>query len=178
MLDRILGVITLKPATYRQIADDKNATTQATIIVIVMALISGIIGAAVFAAVGASLPAGTAPTGSPVGIAVRGIINTIVYWLLGSWVFAFVSTTFFGGKTNTGEMLRVFGFTQVFQILAIIPCLGAIVGLILSIIGGIIGIREASEFDTTKAILTGVAGFIVLLIVGFIIGLILSPLGL
>ncbi len=178
MLDRIMGVITLKPATYREIADDQNATGQAAIIVVVMALISGIVGAAVLAAVGSSLPAGTASAGSPVGFAIRGIINTIIYWLVGSWVFAFVSTTFFGGKTNTSEMLRVFGFTQVFQILGIVPCLGAIVGLILSVIGGIIGIREASEFDTTKAILTGVVGFIVLLIVGAIIGVILGAVGL
>ncbi len=48
----------------------------------------------------------------------------------------------------------------------------------MSVIGAIIGIREASEFDTTKAILTGVVGFIVLLIVGGIIGLILGAVGL
>jgi hypothetical protein len=178
MLDRIMGVITLKPTTYRQIADDQNATGQAAIIVIVVAVITAIVGGVLLSAVGPSLPPGTVPVGSPVGFAIRSIISAIISWLVGAWVFAFVSTTFFGGRTNTGEMLRVFGFTQVFQLLGIIPCLGAIVGLILSVIGAIIGIREASEFDTTKAVLTGIVGLIILIIVGVVIGLILSPLGL
>lgn len=177
MLDRIMGIVTLKPATYRAVADDQNATGQAAIIVVVMAVVAAVIGAVVLSAFSTALPTGTAG-GSTLGFIVRTIVNAIITWLVGSWVFAFVSTTFFGGKTNTGEMLRVFGFTQVFQILAIIPCLGAILALILSVIGAIIGIREASEFDTTKAILTGVVGFVILLVVSFVVALILGAVGL
>lgn len=177
MLDRIMGIVTLKPTTYRQVADDQNATGQAAIIVVVMAVVAAIIGAVVLSAFSSALPAGTTGT-STLGFIVRTIVNAILSWLIGSWVFAFVSTTFFGGKTNTGEMLRVFGFTQVFQILAIIPCIGAILALILSVIGAIIGIREASEFDTTKAILTGIVGFVILLVVSFIVALVLGAVGL
>ncbi len=176
MLDRIMGIVTLKPAAYRAVADDQSATGQAAAIVIVMSILAGVIGAAFVAVLAPSLPAGMAT--SPAGTLVRTILSAIVSWLIGSWVFAFVSTTFFGGKTNTGEMLRVFGFTQVFQILAIIPICGGIVALILSVIGAIIGIREASEFDTTKAVLTGIIGFIILVIVSFIITAALAVVGL
>lgn len=181
MLDRILGVVTLKAPVYREIADDKNATGQAAIIVIVFAVLGAVLGAIVTAAIGASLSGATGvpvPPTSPVATFIRTIITAIIGWLVGSWVFAFVSTTFFGGKTATDEMMRVFGFTQVFQILSFIPCIGAIAALVLSVIGAIIGIREASEFDTTKAILTGVVGFIALLIVYAIIGTILGVVGL
>ncbi|MCX7840876.1 MAG: YIP1 family protein, partial [Anaerolineae bacterium] len=106
--------------------------------------------------------------------AISTVINTIIGWLIVSAVFAFVANAL-GGKTNTGEMLRVFGYTQIFQVLNIIPCLGAIAALVLSIIGAIIGIREAAEFSTGKAVLTGVIGLVILFIVGMVVGLILSP---
>ncbi len=183
VIDRIMGVVTLKAPIYREIADDTTATSQAAIIVVVMAIIGGILAAVVVGIAGnslsGSLPQGVAaPTPSAFGTLISTIINTIIGWLVGSWVFAFVSTTFFGGKTNMWEMARVFGFTQVFQILNIVPCIGWLAALVLSVIGAIIGIREASEFDTNKAILTGVIGFIGVVVVTFIIGLILSPLGL
>jgi hypothetical protein len=176
MVNRLLGVITLKAPVYREIAEDKNATGQAAAIVIIMALITGIVGAALLAAFGSALPVGT-PTASPVGAAVRTIIIAIVGWLVGGWVLAFVAKTFFGGKTDTGEMLRVYGFTQIFQILAIIPCIGWLIALVLSLIGAVIGIREAAAFDTTKAILTGVVAFVILLIVSVILSLALAFLG-
>lgn len=179
MLDRIIGVVTLKPSTYREIADDQNATGQAAIIVVVMALFSGIVGAIVLGAASSFLPPEAAgQAGSPIGTAIRTIINQIISWFIGGWVIAFVSKTFFGGKTNTGEMLRVFGFTQVFGVLGIIPCLGTIAALVLSLVAAVIGIREASEFDNTKAILTGVVAFVILLIVGSVLGLLFGLVGL
>lgn len=178
-MNRIMGVLTLKAPTYREIAEDPNATTQAATIVVVISLISGIIGAIILAGAGAALPQapGLAAPLNPLGYAVRTVLWTIIGWLVASWVFAFVSKSLFGGKTNTSEMLRVFGYTQLFTILGIIPCLG-IIGVILAVIGAIIGIREASEFDTGKAILTGIVGFIVLIVLGMIVGFVLGAAGL
>ncbi len=178
-MDRIMGVLTLKAPTYRQIADDPSATTPAAIIVVVVALLQGILGAVVLQSLGAQLPQtpGLVTATNPIAFAVRTILSAIIGWFIVSWVLAFVSKTFFGGKTNTSEMLRVFGFTQLFAIIGIIPCLG-IIGWILSIIGAIIGIREASEFDTGKAILTGIIGLVVLIVVGLVIGAILAAVGL
>ena len=179
MLNRIMGVAMLKAPVYREIADDQNGTSQAAIIVVVMAVIGGILGAIsiVLASSFITDSAQLAQLGSPVGTAIKTIVNAILGWLIGSWVMATVAGAF-GGKTNTGEMLRVFGFTQVFQILAVVPCVGTIAALALSIVGAIIGIREAAEFDTTKAVLTGVVGFIVLMIVSTIVGLVLAVVGL
>jgi membrane-bound ClpP family serine protease len=59
----------------------------------------------------------------------------------------------------------IFTNSQVFQILNIIPCLGNIAALVLSLIGAVIGIREASEFSTGKAVLTGIVAFVILMIV-------------
>ena len=176
LMNRLMGVLTLKAPTYREIADDKNGTTTAGIIVVVMALLSGILSFLFAGAIGAAI--GQAAPVNLLGSAIRTIVSVIVGWFVGSWVFAFVSKTFFGGKTDTGEMLRVFGYTQIFSILNVVPVCGSLVALVLSVIAAVIGIREASEFDTTKAILTGLVGFVVLLVVGFIVGAVLAVVGL
>jgi hypothetical protein len=171
-----MGVLTLKAPVYKQIADDKSATTTAAIIVVVMSILSGVIGVVLFSAMSSSLPPGT-PQPSFIGSLIRSVVGALVSWLIGSWVIAFVAGLF-GGKTDTGEMLRVFGYTQIFTILGIIPVCGTIAGLILSIIAAVIGIREAAGFSTGKAVLTGVVAFIALFIVAAVLGIVFSAVGL
>jgi hypothetical protein len=174
LVNRLIGVITLKAPVYREIADDTTATTEAGIIVVVVSLIVGIIGAFV----GVGVPGVTTnPEVSTVSIAIvaaiTGLIASVLGWLVGGWVTAFVARQFFQGKTDTGEMLRVFGYTRIFSLFGIVPIIGGIIGAILGIIGNIIGIREAAEFDTTKAILTAIiAGIIVFFLVVIVAGII------
>jgi len=47
--------------------------------------------------------------------------------------------------------------------------------LILSVVGAIIGIREAAEFSTGKAVVTGLIGLVILFIINIAIGFVLSP---
>ncbi|MCC7162885.1 MAG: YIP1 family protein [Anaerolineae bacterium] len=181
-MDRIMGVLTLKAPVYRQIAEDSNATSTAAIIVAVVSLISGVVGAIVVSTIGNQLPAtpgGISPT-NPIMYAIQTIVLGFIGWGVGSWVMGFVGNML-GGKTNTGEMLRVFGFASIFNLLGIIPCLG-LIGWILGIIATVIGIREAAEVSTGKAVAIGVIGFVAILIVsvviGIVLGLILGPFGL
>lgn len=162
-----MGVLTLKAPVYKQIAEDKSATTTAAIIVVVVSALVGLISAFL----------GALPGGSGAGVvtailyAVVTVIVALIAWVVGSWLTAFVATSFFKGETDLGEMMRVTGYTRIFGILGIIPFLG-IVGVILSIIGNVIGIREAAGFDTTKAILTAViAGVIVFIVVAILTGI-------
>jgi hypothetical protein len=173
IMDRIMGVLTLKAPVYRQIAEDQSATTTAAIIVAVVSLVSGVVGAVFLSALGGNLPQGTGltPTSS-IGYAIQTIALGLIGWVVGSWAMAFAGNAL-GGKTNTGEMLRVYGYASIFGLLAIIPCVGFL-AWILSIIATVIGIREAAEVSTGKAIAIGIVGFIVLLILSFIIGLVIS----
>lgn len=179
-MDRIMGVLTLKAPVYRQIAEDQSATTTAGIIVAVVSLISGAVGAFFLSALGGSLPQGTGLTpAGPIALALQTIITGLVGWVVASWAIGFAGNML-GGKTNTGEVMRVYGFASIFGLVGIIPCIGWLAG-ILTIIATIIGIREAAEFSTGKAILAGIVGFIALvvvsLIVGFVVNLILRPFG-
>ncbi len=178
MLSRILGVLTLRARTYREIAEDRTATGQAALLVIIVALIGGIGGAVVLTYLSNSLLLTPAQTGSPLRFAIMTILYTTLGWLFVSWVFAYVSRIILKSKTTTLQMARVFGYTQVFAILEIIPYVGNVLAFILSLIGSIIGIREASKFSTGKAIITAVVGFVVYLIILGIITAFLGVVGL
>lgn len=180
MLDRIMGVILLKAATYRQIADDTTATGQAATVFIISKIIQGFFQGLVIPD-----PNTGGNTVSILG-AILGLIVAVVIGLIGwyitAWVLAFVAERL-GGKTNTQEMLRVTGFVEVFGVIAIItilaainPILGCIAGIIgfivaiLRLIGYIIGVREAAEFSTTNAIITAIIAAIVNFIIVVVIG--------
>jgi hypothetical protein len=171
MLDRIMGVITLKAPIYRQIADDKNDTMNAAIIVVVARLISGF-----FSGLVSIDPSTGGASVSVIGAVLAAILTVIVgliAWAISAWVLAFVAKAM-GGKTDTGEMLRVTGYVEIFSLVGILAVLGLIspallcvVGIIslvvgiLRLIGYVIGVREAAEFSTTNAIITAVIAAVV-----------------
>ena len=81
-----------------------------------------------------------------------------------------------GGTATWGELLRTLGFAQspgVLMILGIVPILGGLARLIVAIwllVAGIIAIRQALDFSTGKAILTGVLGWCVLMALAMLTG--------
>jgi len=175
-----MGVITLKAATYRQIADDTTATGQAAIVFIIAKLIQGF-----FQGLVTIDPQSGASSVSIVG-AIFGMIIAVIIgligWVITAWVLAFVSG-WFQGKTNMNEMLRVTGYVEIFGVIAIItvlaaisPVLGCVVGLIslvvgiLRLIGFIIGVREAAEFSTGNAVITAIIAAIINFIIVVVIG--------
>ncbi len=181
MIDQLMGVITLKASTYRQIADDKNLTMTAAIVVVVSTLVAGF-----FQGLVQVNPGGTSSTISVVAAIVAAIVSVIVGvigWAVGAWILAFVAKSFFQGKTDTSEMLRVTGYVHVFNLVGILTILGAItpallciagligfVAAILRLIGYVIGVREAAEFSTTNAIITAIIAAVIEFIIVAVIG--------
>jgi hypothetical protein len=176
-MERIMGVITLKAPVYKNIADDPSATPQARNVVIIVAILAAVFNGAT----GVLFSGGLLPG---IVLAVVGLISVLISWFVGAWALAFVAKTFFKASTETPNMLRVTGFTTVFQVvtyvLGIIPCVGALaalVGSVLQIIGNIIGVREASGLDTTKAILTAIIAGVVVFIIAAILTSIATLIG-
>lgn len=167
-LDRIMGVFRLNPATFEDVEADKTATTQAALIVVVIGLLSGI----------GNIFTASIQNGNRVGGFFSGLLSVIAGWLVWSFVSWFVGTSFFGGKADIGEMLRVIGFAYSPQILNIIPCIGWIIGPIWSLIAGFIAVRQGLDLDNTKAFFTVLVGFLVYIIIFAVLGLILGGLSL
>ncbi len=172
-MERIMGVLALKAPTYREIADDPNATQPAGIIVVIVALIGGFVTGLV-----RTDPNNPQQLLSPnivyaIVAALVTVLFALIAWFITAWILAFVAR-WFGGKTNTKEMLRVTGYVEIFAIVSVISliafisptllCLGAFIGIIVGIlrlIGYIVGIREAAEFSTGNAIITAIVAAIV-----------------
>lgn len=179
-MDRIMGVITLKAPVYKQIAEDAAATTTAAIIVVIAMLIKGFFGGLVN--VNASTGAASV---SIVGAIVGAIISVIVgliAWVVAAWVLQLVAG-WFSGKTNTGEMLRVTGYVEIFSVVAVLNilalggtallCVTGLIGLVvgvLKLIGYLIGVREAAEFSTGNAIITAIVAAIINFLIVAVVG--------
>ena len=102
------------------------------------------------------------------------------------WVYVahFVGTQLFKAKADVGEVQRTLGFAyapQLLNILSVIPCLGAIAGVVAwiwSIVTGIVAIRQSMELDNTNAILTAVISAVIVFIVVAVITGIFAAVGL
>jgi hypothetical protein len=158
LVDRVIGVFKLDVDVFEEIEHDPEATIQAAMIVGIVALM-GAIGSGIGAILG---------DGSFVGSFFSSLAWAFIGWFLWSAVTYYVGTSLFNGQATIDEMLRVIGFAYAPQILAIIPCLGWIVGWIWSLIAGFIAVRQGLDLDDTNACLTIIVGFI-LYMIGFAI---------
>lgn len=159
MLERIKGVLKLDVATFEEIEADESATSQAAIVVLIVAIIGAIGSGIASSYTGVSAGNGMLAT----------VVTTFTGWVLWSAVTFFVGTKIFGGKADLGQMLRVIGFAYAPQMLAIIPCLGAVVGFFWSLAAGFVAVRQGLDLDNTKTFLTILIGVICLIIVQFFI---------
>jgi hypothetical protein len=76
-------------------------------------------------------------------------------------------------------MMRVLGYAnapRLLGIFGIIPCLGwiaSLIGSILALIAGFIAIREAMEFDTGKAVITVLIGWVITVAITIVVGIVI-----
>ncbi len=151
MIERIVGVFRLNAPVFEEIEHDRSATGQAALVVAVVALLVGLGGGF------------TANIG--VGEFARSFLSSLVWAFIGWFVWAAVSylvgTNLFKGQADLGEMLRVIGFAMAPLGLAIIPCLGGIVGSIWAMAAAFVAVRQGLDLDNTRALLTILVGFLV-----------------
>lgn len=150
MFQRILGVLRLDVPTFEEVEHDTTATGQAAGVVAI---------AAVCQAIGNSLSASISGGGVGPNFLVT-LIAAFIGWVVWSALTYWIGTTLYEGQADLGEMLRVIGFANAPLILAIIPCLGTLVGGIWALVAGFIAIRQGLDLDNTKTFVTIIIGFI------------------
>ena len=159
IVDRMRGAALLDVATYEEVEHDSEATGQAAVVVIIVAVCS---------AIGAVWRGGPSIIIAPIG--------AILGWLLWSAVTYVIGDKLLGGTATWGELLRTLGFAQapgVLMIFGIIPLLGGIVRVFVALwllITGIVAIRQALDFSTSKAIVTALLGWVAVAALMFLTG--------
>jgi hypothetical protein len=164
--DRLLGALRLDARTYREVEQDTNANGQAALTVVLAALAAGI---------------GYVLSRDLVQNVIGTALSSLLQWVIFSFVAYWVGASFFStGQTSVtpGQVLRTIGFAQapkLLLIVSVVPLLGWIVGLIVFfwfLAAAIVALREAFEFDTGRAIATGLVAIVAIAIVDIILSLV------
>lgn len=164
--DRLRGALMLDARTYREVEQDTNANGQAALTVVLAALAAGI---------------GYILSRDLVQNVIGTALSSLLQWVIFSFVAYYVGASLFStGQTSVtpGQVLRTIGFAQapkLLLIVAIVPLLGWIVGLIVFfwfLAAAIVALREAFEFDTGRAIGTGLVAAIAIAVVDIVLSLV------
>jgi hypothetical protein len=168
MINRVIRAAMLDVDLYEEVEADTSLTQEALMVVILVSIAAGIGGFL-----------GGIVSGS-IGGAILGLILAVVLGIVNYYIWAyvtyFVGTNLFEGTADVGEMLRTLGYAsgpRVLSILGFIPCVGPLVGLvgaIWALVAGVIAVRQALDFDTTKAVITVIIGWVIVLIITLAIG--------
>ncbi len=148
LLERMKGAALLDIPTYEEVEADRAATAQAALVVGLVAVATAV-----------------AQARAGVSGAVAGAVSTYLAWAIWSGI-TYLIGTWLGGTATWGELLRTLGFAQtpgILLVLGIVPVLGGLavlIAVVWMLIAGIIGIRQALDFSTGRAVLTAVLGFI------------------
>jgi hypothetical protein len=170
MFNRVTRAAMLDVNLYEEVEADTSLNQEALIVVILVSVLSGIGGflQGVFNGdIGAALLA-----------LVVGVVLGVVSYYIWAYVTYFVGTNLFGGTADAGELLRVLGYAsgpRVLGVLGFIPCVGGlagVVGAIWALVAGVIAVREALDFDTTKAVLTVIIGWVIVFAISLVVGLV------
>jgi hypothetical protein len=172
IVDRVIRAAKLDVELYEEVEADETLTTQAIAVVVIAAVAGGIGGA-----LGAII-SGRGVGGFFLSLIVSPIVAVIGYLIWAALTYL-IGTRLFEGTADYGEMLRAIGYSygpQVLGLLSFIPCIGwlfSLVGAIWALAAGVIAVRQALDFDTGKAVITCIIGWVVVLI----LSLILSAIG-
>jgi hypothetical protein len=159
LTERMMGAARLQLWAYEEVEADGTATGQAAAVVAIVAVAQAI---------------GSVGAGS--GGVIGGLLSAFFGWAVWSGITYFIGTRIFKGTATWGELLRTIGFAQapgVLNLFGIIPVFGGLVRAVVAIwilIAGIVAIRQALDFDTGRAILTAVIGWLALVIPMLILG--------
>jgi len=142
LYDRMFRAAKLEAQLYEEVEADRDATTQATIVVVLAAVALGI---------------GSLGSGSALGI-VSGTMVALVSWLVWALLTYFVGTRLLPEpetRADYGELLRTIGFSSspgLIRVLGIVPGLDTPVIAIAAIwmlVAMVIAVRQALDYTST-----------------------------
>lgn len=153
-VERMIGAAKLNAAVYEEVESDKQATGQATLVVVLSSVAAGV----------SSLEFG-------LGGLVIGTLGALLSWYVWAYLTFFIGARLFPEPQTSadhGELLRTLGFASapgILRVFGVIPYMPVIVFLITSIwslVTTVVAVRQALDYKSTgRAIGVCIVGWLV-----------------
>jgi hypothetical protein len=179
LTQRIIGAFTFRKEVYADVEQDTSFTTTAWILVAVVAFLNQL---------------GTNASGNLLNWllgAVVGTIFAVIGFAVGALVINWVGRAVFKADVTFEEMVRTLGLAYVWNVVGVFGILSAfsealkcivspvmVIASILMVIAWFIAAKEALDLEWLQTIVTVILGWIALIVVMLIAGLVLGMLGL
>ena len=178
-MDRIIKAFTFKTDVYAEVENDVSFTITAWLIVAVVSFLNQL-GARASSNFGSWLLG-----------AVIGTAFAVLGFAVATYIINLVGRVVFKADVNFGELVRTLGLAYVWQVVGLLGVIGAFslalaciisplifIGWILTIIAWFIALKEALDLDWVPTIVTVFLGWIALIVVNLLAGVVLTAIGL
>ncbi len=178
LTERIIGAFTFRKEVYAEVEKDTTFTTTAWILVVVVAFLNQL---------------GSHASGNLVQWllgAVGGTIFAVIGFAVGALVINWVGRAVFNADVTFEELVRTLGLAYVWQVIGLVGVLAAfsaalscllapamLLGSILMLIALFIATKEALDLEWVQTIVTVILGWLVMLAIMVIAGVMLGLLG-
>jgi hypothetical protein len=178
LTERIIGAFTFRSGVYGEVEEDANFTRTAWILVAVVAFLNQI---------------GSFASSELVNWVVGAVVGTIfalIAFAVGALVINWVGRGVYKADVTFDELVRTLGLAYVWQVVGVLGVLSAfstalscllapvmIIAAILLIVAWFIAAKEALDLDWVKTIITVILGWLSLIVITAIAGIVVGLLG-
>jgi hypothetical protein len=179
LVNRIIGAFTFRKGVYAEVEKDTTFTTTAWILVAVVAVLNQL---------------GSYASGNLVNWllgAIGGTIFAVIGFAVAALVINWVGRTVFNAEVTFEELVRTLGLAYVWNVIGVFGVLGAIsealscvvapvmfIAWLLMVIAWFVAAKEALDLEWVQTIVTVILGWIALVVVMAVAGVVLGLLGL
>jgi len=176
--ERIIGAFTFRSGVYAEVEKDTTFTTTAWILVAVVALLNQI---------------GSFASSELVNWLVGAVVGTIfavVAFAVGALVINWVGRGVYKADVTFDELVRTLGLAYVWQVVGVLGIVSAfstalscllapvmVIAAILLVVAWFIAAKEALDLDWVKTIITVILGWLSLIVITAIAGIVVGLLG-
>ena len=181
LMQRIMGAFMFRKEVYADVEKDTAFTSTAWLLVVVVAFLSQLGGSATLAQ-GRFIDWPLATIG--------GTIGAVIGFGVAAFVIAWVGHALFQADVTFQEMVRTLGLAYIWNVVGVLGIVGAlgsalsclvapvvVIGALAGLVAWFVAAKEALDLEWGQTIITVIIGWVVLIVISILTGIVLGILG-